>query len=148
MAKYKSEQGVYARTTALWLLGALWAFGCHSLYYWLLSFRGTPEGTGVFVAPLVDGKLPVLGMPLTVSLIVAVGLALVGVVALMRLLDRPKAADMLIDSETEMRKCTWPTWDETLSSSVVILVVMIFFTALLAGMDFFLNAFMTGFVFR
>ena len=46
-----------------------------------------------------------------------------------------------------MRKCTWPTWDETLTSSVVILAVMLFFTGLLAGMDFVLNRFMTGVVF-
>lgn len=148
MTKYKPEQGTYARTSALWLVGALWLFGCHSLYYWLLSFRGEPEGTGFLVRAWTDGKLPVLGMPATLSLLVAVAAGAIGTIVLLRLLNRPRIADMLIDCETEMRKCTWPTWDETLTSSVVILVVLLFFTGLLAGMDFFLNAFMTGVVFR
>ena len=147
MAKYKPEQGTFARTAALWLVGALWVFGCYSFYYFLLSFRGEPEGTGVMVSPLMEGNLPVLGMPLTVSLLVAVALGVGGIVMMLRTLDRPRVADMLIDSETEMRKCTWPSWDETLTSSIVILVVMLFFTGLLAGMDYFLNAVMTGFVF-
>ncbi|RKY22627.1 MAG: preprotein translocase subunit SecE [Planctomycetota bacterium] len=147
MAKYKPDQGPYARTSALWLLGALCMFGCTTLYYWLLSFRGEPDGTGVMVKPLMEGNLPVLGIPLTVALLVAVGLAGLCLWMLMRMLDRPKVADMLIDSETEMRKCTWPTWDETLTSSVVILVVMVAFTGLLAGMDISLNWFMTTIVF-
>jgi preprotein translocase SecE subunit len=147
MAKYKPDQGAYARTAALWLLGAMWMFGCTSLYYWLLSFRGEPQGEGVMVRPLMEGRLPVLGIPLTVSLLVAIGVGLAGFWVLLRMLHRPKVADMLIDSETEMRKCTWPTWDETLTSSVVILVVMLVFTGLLAGMDLFLNQFMTQVVF-
>jgi preprotein translocase SecE subunit len=147
MAKYKPDQGPYARTAALWLLGALWMFGCTSLYYWLLSFRGEPQGEGVMVRPLMEGRLPVLGIPLTVSLLVAIGVGLAGFWVLLRMLHKPKVADMLIDSETEMRKCTWPTWDETLTSSVVILVVMLVFTGLLAGMDLFLNQFMTTVVF-
>jgi preprotein translocase SecE subunit len=147
MAKYKPDQGAYARTAALWLLGAMWMFGCTSLYYWLLSFRGEPQGEGVMVRPLTEGRLPVLGIPLTVSLLVAIGVGLLGFWVLLRMLHRPKVADMLIDSEVEMRKCTWPTWDETLTSSVVILVVMLVFTGLLAGMDLFLNQFMTQVVF-
>ena len=147
MAKYKPDQGTYARTTALWLLGAMWAFGCYSLYYFLLSFRGEPEGEGAMVKPLMEGDLPVLGFPLTASFLIAAGIGIAGLVVLMRVLDKPKVADLLIDSETEMRKCTWPSWDETFTSSVVILVVMLFFTGLLAGMDYFLNALMTGVVF-
>lgn len=146
MAKYKPDQGVYARTTGRWLLGAMWAFGCYSLYYWLLSFRGE-DGDGFMVTPLTEGKLMVLGVPLTVALIAAVAIGLGGLFMIFRLLDKPKVADMLIDSETEMRKCTWPTWNETFSSSVVILVVMLFFTASLAGMDWLLNLIMTDYVF-
>ena len=147
MAKYKPEQGVFARTTALWLVGALWVFGAYTLYYWLLSFRGEPEGQGLMVRALMDGELPVLGIRLTVALLVSVVFGLAGIFAILRTLDVPKVADMLIDSETEMRKCTWPTLDETFTSSVVIVVVMLFFTFLLAGMDFMLNKFMTEVVF-
>ena len=146
MTKYKPDQGVYARTTALWLLGALWGFGAYTFYYWLLSFRGE-DGTGFFVSNLIDGDLPVLSVPLTPSLLVAVLVGVAGLVMINKQLARPKAADMLIDSETEMRKCTWPSWDETFSSSIVIVLVMLFFTVMLAGMDYVLNAVMTRVVF-
>lgn len=146
MTKYKPEQGVYARTTAMWLLGSLWCFGGYTLYYWLLTFRGE-AGEGLMVRDLAGGDLPVLGTPLTTALITAVVVGLVGLWILARVLSAPRAADMLIDSETEMRKCTWPSWNETFSSSIVIVVVMLFFTLMLAGMDYFLNAFMTRVVF-
>jgi len=146
MTKYKPDQGVYARTTAMWLLGALWASGAYTLYYWLLSFRGE-GGDGLMVQNISGGNLPVLGAPLTPALLIAVVAGLAGLYALSRALSAPKAADMLIDSETEMRKCTWPSWDETFSSSIVIVVVMLFFTLMLAGMDYFLNAVMTKVVF-
>jgi preprotein translocase SecE subunit len=146
MAKYKPDQGSFARGAGVWLLGALLAYGCHSLYFTLLSIGG-PEGDGIMARPLMEGDLPVLGVPLTVSLI---GVALVGLGGfwvLLRLFDKPKVADLLIDSETEMRKCTWPSWNETFSSSVVILVVMLFFTAVLAGMDYVLHVIMEDYVF-
>ena len=146
MVTYKPDQGTYARTTAFVLLGAMWAFGAYTLYFFLLSFRGE-DGQGLFVRDLSGGDLPVLGMPLTVSLLVAVAVGVFGLVVLKRQLEKPKSADMLIECETEMRKCTWPSWGETFNSSVVILVVMLFFTLMLAGMDYFLNAFMTRVVF-
>jgi preprotein translocase SecE subunit len=46
-----------------------------------------------------------------------------------------------------MRKCTWPSPRETITSSVVILVVMLFFTAVLALTDLVLNFVMSRHVF-
>jgi preprotein translocase SecE subunit len=147
MAKYKPDQGTYARTTALLLLGSLVVFGCHSLYYWLLSFRGDDAQPGFMVRDLSGGPVPVLGTPLTPSLIIAVVVAAGLLWLTAHLLNRPRAADMLIECETEMRKCTWPSARETVTASMVILVVMLFFTAVLAGMDFVLNGIMTKAVF-
>jgi len=140
MAKYKPDLGVYSRTTAIWLLGALWGFGCYQLYYWLLSFRGDPDAvTPGGLAGAMTDKLPVLGIPLTGALLIAGALGVVGLLLIARSLNRPKVADLLIDAETEMRKCTWPSWNETFTSSIVILVVMLVFTFLLASMDWLLN---------
>ena len=147
MVKYKPDQGTFARTTSFWLLASLLVFGCHSLYYFLLSFRGDETAPGALVRELT-GPVPVLGMPITIALLIAMAVALLGLVLLSRLLNRPRVADMLIDSETEMRKCTWPSVNETIKSSIVILVVMLFFTGVLAGMDYVLNFFMSSYVFR
>jgi preprotein translocase SecE subunit len=148
MAKYKPDQGTYARTTALLLLSSMVVFGCHTLYYWLLSFRGDEASPGFMVRDLSEGPVPVVGLPLTPALVttVVVGAALLWLVA--HLLNKPKAAEMLIECETEMRKCTWPSARETVTASVVILVVMLFFTGAMAAFDFILNGFMTQAVFR
>jgi len=148
MAKYKPDQGTYARTTALLLLSSLVVFGCHTLYYWLLSFRGDEANPGLMIRELTDGPVPVLGLVLTPALIAAfvVGAGLLWLTA--HLLNKPKAADMLIECETEMRKCTWPSARETITASMVILVVMLFFTGAMAAFDFLLNGVMTHAVFR
>jgi len=140
MARYKAEQGIYARNTAFWLLAGLFLYGCRTLYYWLLGFRGEGDVPGGMATDLAGGELPVLGIAVTPALLVSVAVAIAICVALYRMLERPQVADMLIECETELRKCTWPTWNETFTSSLVILVVMLFFTAFLAGSDFVLNA--------
>lgn len=147
MAKYKADQGTYARGTGMWLLGALWVFGCHSMYYWLLSFKGDDGEPGFLGRHLTSGNLPVISVPLTWSLLVATAIGLAGLFVIYRVLNAPKTADLLIESETEMRKCTWPAWSETVTSSIVIVIVMLFFTFLLAGMDFVLNTIMVDYVF-
>ncbi len=147
MAKYKADQGNIARTSSFLLLGAMLAFGCHSLYYWLLSFRGA-DGAPGFMVREYTAALPVLGMPTTPALLIVAAVGGSGLWLLLRFLNRPKVADLLIDAETEMRKCTWPTFSETVKSSIVILMVMLFFTGVLAGMDYMLNFVMSSYVFR
>jgi preprotein translocase SecE subunit len=148
MAKYKPDQGTYARTTALLLLSSLVVFGCHTLYYWLLSFRGDEGSPGLMIRELTDGPVPVLGLVLTPGLVVSIVVGGVLLWLTAHLLNKPKAADMLIECETEMRKCTWPSVRETITASMVILVVMLFFTGSMALFDFLLNGFMTQAVFR
>ena len=147
MAKYKPDQGTYARTTSLLLLAALIVFACSTLFWWLLSFRGADGGPGFMARDLLDGPLPVLSEPLTPALLAAVLLGAGLLWALARFLNRPKVADLLIDCETEMRKCTWPSLEETWKSSVVVLLVVVFFTVILAGMDWFLNFVASRYVF-
>jgi preprotein translocase SecE subunit len=147
MVKYKPDQGSYARTSSFLLLAAMAAFGCHTLYYYLVSFRGDDSDPGFLVKDLSGGPVPVLGLAVTPALLIA---TLVGAGVLWLLLwfhDKPKVADMLIECETEMRKCTWPTFGETWRSSLVILGVMVFFTFMLAGMDWLLNQVMVEYVF-
>ena len=147
MAKYKPDQGTIARTTSFLMLGGLIVFGAQTLYMWLLSFRNADGTPGVMGRDLLGTPLPVVSQALTPALLVAVVLAGGLLWMLRRWLSRPKVADLLIDCETEMRKCTWPTLQETWKSSVVVLLVVVFFTVVLAGMDVFLNFFATRYVF-
>jgi preprotein translocase SecE subunit len=52
-----------------------------------------------------------------------------------RWLDKPKNADLLIDTESEMRKVTWPTFKDVVSSSLVVIFCVLFLLVFLAGAD-------------
>jgi preprotein translocase SecE subunit len=147
MVKYKPDQGTYARTSSFLLLAALGAFGCHTLYEYLISFRGTEADPGFLVSELSNGPVPVLGLAITPALLIATLVAAGVLWFLLWFHHLPKVADMLIECEIEMRKCTWPSFDETWKASLVVLGVMVFFTFVLAGMDWLLNKVMVGYVF-
>ena len=142
MATYKADQGTYARTAGFWLIGSLWAFGCYTLYYWLLSFRGS-DGDGLMIQDLSGGNLPVLGVPLTWALLAATLLGLVGLVTLRRVLNKPKVADMLIETESELRKVTWPTVADTWKGTMAVVVTVAFMLVYLTGADMLIRIVMT-----
>lgn len=146
MPKYKADQGTYARTSSWILLGSLAAYGAYTLYFFLLSMRSEDNTPSFFANDLSGGDVPVLGFPLTPAFAIALLVGVGSIWWLGRLLDKPKVADMLIETETEMRKCHWPTWGETFNVSMVVFVVMIFFTFMLAAMDYVLNGFMINWV--
>lgn len=115
---YKKDQGRYARMTAFWALFALLGYGCfsglvHQIRRW---------GGGRVTEPFVQ-DLPLLGdldLAMTINLIV---LAIGGVV-IHRVLNKPKTADLLIDTETELRKVTWPSGHETWSGAIAVVVTV------------------------
>jgi len=49
--------------------------------------------------------------------------------------NRPKTASFLIETETEMKKVTWPTGPEVLSATFVVIVVVVIMGAFLFGVD-------------
>jgi preprotein translocase SecE subunit len=52
-----------------------------------------------------------------------------------RWLESPKIADLLIETEHELRKVTWPTGKEVLNSSIVVVVCVALLMVFLAGAD-------------
>ena len=51
----------------------------------------------------------------------------------------PKVADLLIETEAELRKVTWPTMSEAINSSIVVIACVVFLMAFLAGADWLLG---------
>src|SRR5262249_9549176 len=106
------------------------------------------DGTPRFIARnLTDSPVPVLSEPLTPALIVAVAVGGLLIWATRRFLNQPKVAELLIETEQEMRKCTWPSWEETWKASAVVLLVVVFFTVVLAVADLGLNFVAGNYVF-
>jgi preprotein translocase SecE subunit len=134
---YKKDQGRLTRMAAFWSLAILIFYGCVSLHEELKS-RFTALGK-----PILGIRIPVLGMDVTPALLISAVVLAAALFFLNRWQQTPKVADLLIETEVEMRKVTWPTFAEALNSSVVVIVCVVFLMAFLAGADWVLGQWTT-----
>ncbi len=128
---YKPEQGRYARMAAFWVLLLFIIYGCLSLRYAL-------DGIGWFPTSFKStlASIPVVG-DLTINVMIAYFVVPVGsAVFLHRKLNQPKYADFLIETEQELRKVHWPTFNETKSASIVVIVCVLVLAGILFGADY------------
>ena len=58
-----------------------------------------------------------------------------------RIVNMPQFADFLIAVEAEMNKVSWPSWDELVRSSTVVIFVIFFLAFILFGFDLVWKAF-------
>ncbi len=135
MAGYKKDQGRMVRMAVFWSAAVLLYYGCTSLRQELAGRFKETLGEPLFAAL---PTLPVLGTRLTGALLISLVLFGVSVFLLYRWLEKPKYADMLIETEAEMRKVVWPTPQEVFNSSLVVIVCVVFLMAFLAGADWLL----------
>jgi len=138
---YRKDQGRYVRMAAFWTLAILLLYGCMQLRTELTSLF--PESLGRPFGSDEAGqgglRLPILGVNLSVALVIAVLTAGTGLWLLHRWLDAPKRADLLIETEHELRKVSWPTLDEAVDGSIVVVVVVLFLMGFMAAADFVLG---------
>ena len=135
MSGYKKDQGRMARLIAFWTLAVLVFYGCMSLNETLIG--NFPTSLGVPLLPTFP-RIPVLGTDLTGAFVVAAVVCIAGETLLFRFLEKPKYADLLIDTESELRKVTWPTAQEVVNSSIVVIICVMFLMGFLAASDWFL----------
>jgi preprotein translocase subunit SecE len=112
LALYKPGQAKAARWSA-YLLGSLLAF------FGVLSLYGTINvpGSQVYVE-----NLPVVGS-ITLYKIIAVCVFVLAVYALHLILNRPTMVDLLIDTEQELKKVSWPSRLEVKNATLVVALV-------------------------
>jgi preprotein translocase SecE subunit len=132
MAGYKKDQGRMARMAAFWSLAALIFYGCLSLRAELAGRFSSSLGR-----PLIGSfpTIPVLGVQLTAAFLIVALLFAVSIWLLYRWVEKPRNADLLIETEAELRKVTWPTGKEVIGSSTVVILSVVFLMAFLAGAD-------------
>ncbi len=121
---YKKGQGKVARSCAYAIIGVLVAFGAIRFH---AAFNVPGEGV------LVE-SVPVIGS-ITILKVAALALFLVGLLAMHVVLNGGKLVDMLIDTEQEMRKVSWPSWPEVKSATLVVVAVTFILGASLFGFD-------------
>ena len=138
MEAYKPGQGSMSRLSAWLMLILVLALGAVELYSWIQR-KGDGPIFGLNVALLRD--LPFVGVPLSWKFLICVGV-FVGLLWLTRMyMTRPATVDMLIETELEMKKVSWPTFEESLNATWVVVLVTVVLTASLFFFDFILGSF-------
>ncbi len=129
--RYKPDEGRNARQTAFWLGEGMVFFGCYALSGSLVAFEGLR-------GPVIESmpEIPLLGMRLTGAFVVSTLVFCVASYLYLRYLAKEKIADHLIEVESEMKKVTWPSFEEATNSSIVVIVTVLVLMAFLAFADF------------
>lgn len=133
---YRKDQGRMARMAAFWSLALLALWGARALDIQLGVWSKTLDTRfGVDANGQGGLFLPVLGVGVTPAFLIAVVVGAASVYLLYRWLEKPVNADLLIETESELRKVTWPTFQDVVNSSLVVIFCVIFLMVYLAGSD-------------
>lgn len=123
---------------AFWALFFLFAWGCLRADGMVRYMRGWLKDNDPWVDPFpLLGKLD-LSMAVTLGIVAVIGLILYS------LLNRPKVAGMLIDTESELRKVTWPSFADTWKGTLAVIVTVCFMLLYLTGADLMIRFVMTS----
>ena len=120
---YKVGQGKWARGVAYFLLTALIIFGGIRLY----ATINVPGNEWVKGVPIIGAISPYNT--------IAFGVVLFGVLLMHVVLNRPGAVDLLIDTEQELKKVSWPSKKEVRNATIVVTLVTFTIAILLFGFD-------------
>jgi preprotein translocase SecE subunit len=113
---------------AFWALTLLLLFGCSFMFGMMQRWEGLRT-------PLQGLSIPVVRVDLSPAFLASTVVFAVGLLAIRTWQNKPKMADLLIDTESELRKVSWPTIDEVISTSLVVVIFVIFIGAFLALTD-------------
>jgi preprotein translocase SecE subunit len=131
---YKEGHGVLVRRTAFAVLAGMAVWGAMTLYGALVDFKSIQD------LKLVNYRIPVLNQYIDAAFFVTWIAAGLVIWWLYRALSRERAADYLIETEVEFRKVTWPTWNDAVTSALVVLLFVVVMTAYIALCDFSLTS--------
>lgn len=119
---YKPNQGRIVRQMTCLAVWVIVALGCWRLY---ATIAGSAE-TGSLMAPSISA-----------------GLLAVGLWFGFRLVNWPRFADFLIAVEAEMNKVTWPSKEELIRASIVVIFTIFFLAVTLFSFDILWQAIFT-----
>ena len=132
-----------ARMAVFWSLIVMLFYGATWLRGELASNFASLSGPLVAAFP----ELPVLQTQLTGAFLIALVAFAGGAFLIYRWVEKPKTADLLIETESELRKVTWPSVQEVVNSSVIVIVFVLFLMGFLAGADWLLARVTTRWLF-
>lgn len=140
MEVFKKGEGKLARRFAFYSLLVLAIWGCRSLAVWLNNFAWAR--TKVFSG--FEVEIPYYEQPLTYGVLASMLLNVAVGVILFKLLNKPRPAQTLIDTESELKKVTWPTWPEAKQATLIVLIFVAATAAYLTAVEFVLAKIFDG----
>lgn len=114
---------------AFWATLALVGYGC---------FGGMINVLDDYTGKPWLAQFPLLGK-FGFSELIACGVFAAAAMFLYRILNRPRVADLLIDTEGELRQIVWPTGAETMRGTVAVAITVVVLLLFLLGSDLFLT---------
>ena len=133
---YKKKQGKIIRWCAFLVTSLIFLFGVYRLYYFLFNnFAWAKETWKVL-------PIPVLSVIVRISPSLIIGLVSAIIVLLLFYylsFRSQRISDFLIDTESEMRKVSWPTFNEVIRSSIAVIVIISLMAVYLYLVDNVLN---------
>ena len=121
---YKKGQGYYTRMGTAIGAGFLAALGCWSLYS---KLEGISAGEGELISSNVKSWIQA-GVPAALFL----GLGWL----IFKLVNTPRFADFMIATEGEMKKVSWSTKKEIITSTKVVIITVFILAFMLAVVDY------------
>ena len=117
---YKRGQGYYTRLCSTFAGIAVSAIGCYQLRDTLDSLLANVNSN--------TKAILMAAIPLAVLMVLSFCVYL--------LVNKPKCADFMIETEGEMKKVNWPAKKEIIASTKVVIITVIALALLLAIIDF------------
>jgi preprotein translocase SecE subunit len=140
---YRPGQGAVTRRIASAVGAGLSLWGAYDLWVWLAGFGALSRP--LLAKPVLGAdlsRLPLGGPPLGGALLIAAAVGAAGWIFTSWFLKRPWLADLLIETEGEMKKVSWPGREEAWSATRVVTVTVAIFTVVLFVCDLALTGLM------
>ncbi|MHC4955014.1 MAG: preprotein translocase subunit SecE [Planctomycetota bacterium] len=135
MDTYKAGQGSLARLTAWVAILITLVLGCAELYSWIQD----PITDQALLPWALFQDLPFFGTKFSWKFLLCALIFVAGLWLCRRILTKKSTVDALIETEQELRKVSWPTRDESISATGVVILVSVLLTAALFSFDLLFN---------
>ena len=136
MESYKAGQGSLARLTTWVAVLITLALGCAELYTWI---QDPIEDSSLIPGVALFEDLPFFGTKFSWKFLLCALIFAAGIWLSRRLLTKKSTVDALIETEQELRKVSWPTREESINATGVVILVSILLTVALFSFDILFN---------
>ena len=136
MDTYKAGQGSLPRLTAWVAILIALALGCAELYTWI---QDPLTDTSLIPGVELFEDLPFFGTKFSWKFVLCIAIFVAGLWLVRRVLTKKSTVDALIETEQELRKVSWPTKDESINATGVVILVSVLLTAALFSFDLLFN---------